>query len=106
MAGAPLGQPRIVLLAGGFIPSTTTAVAVWLREMGVDITLRAVSLAPTRPTVVVSVAAVYPTPGVEEFTVSPLLAERKRDEDVRRAARQEPRYANCSPAAPCSPAPG
>src|SRR3954469_18194763 len=41
LAGAPLKQPRIVLLAGGFTPATT-AVAVWLREMGVDISLRAI----------------------------------------------------------------
>ncbi|MGH2868824.1 MAG: DNA-binding protein [Solirubrobacteraceae bacterium] len=89
LAGAPLGQPRIVLLAGGFTPSTT-AVAVWLREMGVDIALRAVSGYQTGGGPVISVAPVYPTPAVEEFTVSPLLAQRKRDDDVRRAARQEP----------------
>lgn len=89
LAGAPLGQPRIVLLAAGFTPSTT-AVAVWLREMGVDISLRAVGAYRTDGGPVVSVAAVYPTPAVEEFTVSPLLAMRKREEDVRRAARQEP----------------
>jgi len=89
LASAPLGQPRIVLLAGGFT-SSTTSVAVWLREMGVDITLRSVSAYRTDAGPIISVTAVYPTPAVEEFTVSPLLAERKRDEAVRRAARQEP----------------
>lgn len=89
LAGAPLGQPRIVLLAGGFTASTT-AVAVWLREMGIDISLRTVSAYQTGGRPVVSVSALYPTPTIEEFTVSPLLAKRQRDEDVRRAARQEP----------------
>ncbi|MGW4527617.1 hypothetical protein [Amycolatopsis sp. NPDC004378] len=89
LAGAPLGQPRIVLLAGGFTPSTT-AVAVWLREMGVDITLRAVSAYQAGGGPVISVSAVYPVPEVEEFTVSPLLAKRKRDEDERRGSRPEP----------------
>jgi alkylated DNA nucleotide flippase Atl1 len=89
LAGAPLAQPRIVLLAGGFSTSTT-AVAVWLREMGVEITLRAVRAYETATGPVVSVSAVYPTPSVEEFTVSPLLAERKREEADRRAARAEP----------------
>src|SRR4051794_18666105 len=89
LAGAPLGEPRIVLLAGGFSPSTT-AVAVWLRQMGVDITLRALRAYRTSAGPVVSVSAVYPTPSVEEFTVSPLLAERKREEADRRAARAEP----------------
>lgn len=89
LAGAPLGSPRIVLLAGGFSPSTT-AVAVWLRQMGVDITLRALRAYRTGAGPVVSVSAVYPTPLVEEFTVSPLLAERKKEEADRRAARAEP----------------
>ncbi|MGY1659634.1 hypothetical protein ACI78Q_00230 [Geodermatophilus sp. SYSU D00705] len=89
LAGAPLAEPRIVLLAGGFTPSTT-AVAVWLRQMGVDIALRAVRAYATDAGPVISVSAVYPTPSVEEFTVSPLLAERKREEADRRAARAEP----------------
>ncbi|WP_406631243.1 hypothetical protein [Amycolatopsis sp. WGS_07] len=89
MAAAPLGQPRIVLLAGGFTASTT-AVAVWLREMGIDISLRTINAYQTAGGPVVSVGALYPMPEVEEFTVSPLLAQRQRDEDVRRAARQEP----------------
>lgn len=89
LARAPLGAPRIVLLAGGFTPSTT-AVAVWLRDMGVDITLRAIRAYSTGAGPVISVSAVYPTPSVEEFTVSPLLAERKREEADRRAARSEP----------------
>ena len=89
LVSAPLGAPRIVLLAGGFTPSTT-AVAVWLREMGVDITLRAIRASSTGAGPVISVSAVYPTSSVEEFTVSPLLAERKREEADRRAARSEP----------------
>ncbi len=89
LTSAPLDSPRIVLLAGGFSPSTT-AVAVWLRQMGVDITLRALRAYRTDAGPVVSVSAVYPTPSVEEFTVSPLLAERKREEADRRATRAEP----------------
>ncbi len=88
LVNAPLKEPRIVLLAGGFSPSTT-AVAVWLREMGVEITLRTIRAYRTEHGPVVSVSALYPTPAVEEFTVSPLLAERRRDEQVRRAGRRE-----------------
>jgi alkylated DNA nucleotide flippase Atl1 len=89
LESAPLSAPRIVLMAGGFSPSTT-AVAVWLRQMGVDVTLRAVRAYRTAAGPVISVSAVYPTPSVEQFTVSPLLAERKREEADRRAARSEP----------------
>lgn len=86
---APLKEPRIVLMAGGFTPSTT-AVAVWLRHMGIDVTLRSVRAYNTDAGPVISVSAIYPTPSVEQFTVSPLVAERKRAEDERRAARSEP----------------
>lgn len=89
LEGAPLSAPRIVLLAGGFTPSTT-AVAVWLRQMGIEVTLRAVRAYRTEVGPVISVSAVYPTSSVEQFTVSPLLAERKREEAARRAARSEP----------------
>jgi hypothetical protein len=64
LAAAPLDSPRIVLLAGSFSPSTT-AVAVWLRHMGVDITLRALRAYRTGSGPVFSVSAVYPTPSVE-----------------------------------------
>lgn len=86
---APLKEPRIVLMAGDFTPSTT-AVAVWLRHMGVDVTLRAVRAYRTDAGPVISVSAIYPTPSVEQFTVSPLVAQRKRAEDEKRAARAEP----------------
>ena len=81
-----------MLLAGWFSLSTAT-VAVWLREIGAGITLRALRTYQTSVGPVVSVSAVFPTPSVEEFTVSPLLAERKRRPIVAPHA-PSPRYAS------------
>lgn len=58
--------------------------------MGVEISLRELRAYATDAGPFVSVSQLYPTPAVEKFTVSPLLAERRRDEEVRRAARAEP----------------
>ena len=90
LAGAPLDTPRIVLLAGGFSQSTTSVV-VWLRKLGLDISLRILRAYRTPSGgPVISISAVYPPPSVEEFAVSPLLADRKRAEEDKRATRAEP----------------
>lgn len=103
LESAPLSAPRIVLMAGGFSPSTT-AVAVWLRQMGIDVTMRAVRAYRTAAGPVFSVSAVYPTPSVEQFTVSPLLAERKREEPTgSRPAPVRQRRSPRSGLTPCTP---
>lgn len=70
-----LRQPRIVLVAGAFMPSTS-ATAVWLSEMGLDITLQRVQAYRTNEAkVIVTVSQLFPVPDVEEFTISPQRAE-------------------------------
>lgn len=70
-----LRQPRIVLVAGSFLPSTS-ATAVWLTEMGLDITLQRVQAYRIGPEgVIVTVSQLFPVPDVEDFTISPQRAE-------------------------------
>lgn len=88
LANAPIAEPRVVLLASSFAPSTT-AVAVWLRDMGVDITLRTIAAFQTNNGPIISTQPLYPTPTVEEFTVSPAMAERRRENIARRSARTD-----------------
>lgn len=88
LANAPITEPRIVLLAGSFTQSTT-AVAVWLRDMGVDISLRTIAAFQTAGGPIVSTQPLYPTPAVEDFTVSPAMAERKRENAARRSSRTD-----------------
>ena len=63
-------HPRIVLVAGGF-PANVTASAVWLSEMGLDITLVRIQAYKTAEEVVVTVSQHYPPPEVEDFIVIP-----------------------------------
>lgn len=65
-----LRAPRIVLVAGGF-PPNVTATAVWLSEMGLDITLVRIQAYKTAEEVVVTVSQHYPPPEVEDFIVIP-----------------------------------
>ena len=65
-----LRQPRIVLLASSF-PPVVTATAVWLREMGLDITLVRFQAYRTDTETLVTVSQLLPVPTVEEFTVVP-----------------------------------
>ena len=65
-----LRQPRIVLLAASFSP-VVTATAVWLREMGLDITLMRFQAYRTDTETFVTVSQLLPVPTVEEFTVVP-----------------------------------
>ena len=66
-----LRQPRIVLIASAF-PPTVTATAVWLSEMGLDVSLVRVQAYRTQHDVVVTASQLYPIPAVEEFTVAPV----------------------------------
>lgn len=68
--------PRIVLVAGAF-PRTVTATAVWLSEMGLDITLTRMQAYRTEHEVVITVSQHYPPPDVEEFLVAPVRASRR-----------------------------
>lgn len=65
-----LRQPRIVLVASSF-PPVVTATAVWLREMGLDITLVRFQAYRTDTEILVTVSQLLPVPTVEEFTVVP-----------------------------------
>jgi hypothetical protein len=69
-----LRRPRIVLLASDY-PPTTSATAVWLSEMGIDITLMQYRAYRTGEEISVSVSQLYPVPTVEDFTISPRQAE-------------------------------
>jgi hypothetical protein len=70
LAVETLRQPRIVLLAASF-PPVVTATAVWLREMGLDISLVRFQAYRTDYETLVTVSQLLPVPTVEEFTVVP-----------------------------------
>ncbi|MGY3127734.1 alkylated DNA nucleotide flippase Atl1 [Agrococcus sp. UYP33] len=82
-----LRQPRIVLVAGSFSP-TTSATVVWLNEMGLDITIQRLQAYQHGATVIVTVSQVFPVADVEEFTVSPLRAEVKQAQSRRSGSRE------------------
>lgn len=70
-----LRQPRIVLVAGSFPPAVTAA-SVWLREMGVDVSLQSVRAYRIGDcSIVVTVTQLLPNADVEDFTVSPRQIE-------------------------------
>jgi len=71
-----LRAPRIVLIATRF-PASVTASAVWLSEMGVDITLTQIRAYRTAGEIVITVSQHYPPPDVEEFLVAPTRASRR-----------------------------
>jgi hypothetical protein len=82
-----LRRPRVTLVAGSF-PPQVTATAVWLNEMGVDLSLIQVQLYQTadvedgKPRIVASVSKLYPVPAVEDFTITPAQA-REREAQAR-----------------------
>ena len=83
-----LRQPRIVLVAGAFMPSTS-ATAVWLSEIGLDITLQRVQAYRTGDEkVIVTVSQLFPVPDVEDFTISPQRAEAAATQTRRRGRRE------------------
>lgn len=70
-----LRQPRIVLVAGAF-PAAVTAAAVWLNEMGVQVSLQRVQAYRVGgDQIIVSVTQLYPIADAEEFTVGPIHGE-------------------------------
>ncbi len=84
-----LRRPRIVLVAGAF-PPVVTASAVWLTEMGLDITMQRVQAYRVfDDRVVVTVSQLFPVPDVEEFTVSPQRAQAQAVEARRRRGREK-----------------
>lgn len=78
-----LRRPRLVLLASEY-PPTTAATAVWLREMGIDITLMQYRAYRTGGEIAVSVSQLFPIPSIEDFTISPRQAEVRAVEETRR----------------------
>lgn len=71
-----LRSPKVVLLAASF-PHTVTSTAVWLSEMGVDISLVQFQAYRVGDRVLVSVSTLYPVPDIEEFTVAPTRSTRR-----------------------------
>ncbi|GMU40891.1 MAG: hypothetical protein AMXMBFR23_17570 [Chloroflexota bacterium] len=75
-----LRRPRIVLVAAGFPPQVSAA-AVWLGEMGVEVTLVEFGAYRTESEVVLTVSQLWPLPDVEDFTISPRQAEVRAAEE-------------------------
>jgi alkylated DNA nucleotide flippase Atl1 len=65
-----LQRPRLVVIAADF-PKQVTHTVVWLSEMNLDIDLIQVSLWKVEGHLVAGFTKVYPTPEVEEFTLTP-----------------------------------
>ncbi|MGQ0715900.1 MAG: DUF4268 domain-containing protein [Pseudonocardiales bacterium] len=95
MSDETLRRPRIVLLARDFRP-VVTATAVWLTEMGLDITLRKFQAyrsvaspaeGEQHTQILISVSSFYPVPNVEEFTVSPVQAQVRAAADTTKRTR-------------------
>ncbi|MFD6915387.1 DNA-binding protein [Streptomyces virginiae] len=71
-----LQRPRQVIIAAGF-PKQVTHTVVWLSEMNLDIDLIEVGLWKVKGQLVAGFTKVYPTPEVEEFTLTPARIEAK-----------------------------
>ncbi|MFJ1715231.1 DNA-binding protein [Streptomyces sp. NPDC088260] len=69
-----LQRPRQVIIAADF-PKQVTHSVVWLSEMSLDIDLIQVGLWKVEGHVVAGFTKVYPTPEVEEFTLTPARVE-------------------------------
>ena len=87
-----LKRPRIVLVAADF-PAPVRSAAVWLNDTGIDVELLKFTLwRAEQPLdadeVTLTVATVYPPPGMEQFTIEPERARRAHSE---RKTRRDPR---------------
>ena len=83
-----LRRPRIVLVAGSF-PPVVTATAVWLTDMGLDLTLQEVhAYRVFDDRVVVSVSCLFPIADVEDFMVSPQRQQLQQARQRRRGTRE------------------
>jgi len=74
-----LRSPRIVLIASAF-PFSVTSTAVWLNEMGLDISLVQFQAYRLDEKILISVSQIYPVRDVAEFTVAPTRATRRAAE--------------------------
>jgi hypothetical protein len=83
-----LRRPRIVLLARDFPPQVTAA-AVWLNEMGLDLTLMRFQAYRADDRILLTVSQLLPVPDVEEFTVAPLRAEARSAADPVRIGQRQ-----------------
>jgi hypothetical protein len=81
-------RPRIVLLARDF-PMQVTAMAVWLNEMDLDVTLMRFQAYRAADRVMLTVSQLLPVPDVEEFTVAPQRAEARSASDPARIAQRQ-----------------
>lgn len=70
-------QPRLLLVAREF-PRQVTSSAVWLNEMGIEVTLVSVRVWRAGYGLVLTTSTYYPVPGTEEFTVVPAREETAR----------------------------
>jgi len=77
-----------VLVAGSF-PPVVKATAVWLTEMGLDVTLQQVQAYRVFDNrTIVTVSRLFPIPDVEEFTVSPQRQQMQQAQERRRSSRE------------------
>jgi alkylated DNA nucleotide flippase Atl1 len=74
---ATLRKPRVVLMAGAF-RRTTTASAVWLSEMGIDVTLIRYQAYTTGDEIVLTTSQLWPIAEIEDFTVRPTKQENQK----------------------------
>lgn len=79
--GSPLSSdilraPRMVLIANSF-PFSVTSTAVWLAEMGVDITLVQFQAYKLPSSVVIAASQLFPIPDLELFVVAPARAAQR-----------------------------
>jgi alkylated DNA nucleotide flippase Atl1 len=86
-----LRKPRIMLIAAGF-PKQVTNTAVWLSQYDLVIELVEVSAWRSGQEILVGFNRLWPTPGAEEFTLSP--AARGEAERVSRKVEQRSRAAS------------
>jgi hypothetical protein len=72
-----LSNPRIMIMAEGYVSSVTSTV-VWLNERGVDITLRTFKAYQADSNVILTVSQVYPVINTDELVSGPLLQKEKK----------------------------
>jgi hypothetical protein len=82
-----LRQPRVVLMARDYPPSVT-ATAVWLTEMGLDITLITFQAYQSADQTLVTVSQLFPVPDIEDFTISPRQAVATKAKEKKKRTQQ------------------
>lgn len=81
-------NPRVVLLASSFHPTTLTTV-LWLAQRSVDISLRTYQAHLVGEQFLVTVTQLHPLPGIEEHAATPAVAAEKVKAEKVAAARSE-----------------